>query len=101
MPGVLESRDASKSGNSNKNKTEDTLINGNDAGTLTIILPTKLKRKGLETKLVIDADGSGAHNHLALKVTDSYLHQLSTRKLKAPPKMPNCWREQRRLLEFD
>ncbi len=47
-----------------------------EADTITISLPAKLKRTGLETKLVIDADISGSSSTLSLRAFDPYLHKL-------------------------
>jgi site-specific DNA recombinase len=47
-----------------------------ESETITVSLPAKLKRAGLETKLVIDANISGSDKALSLKAPDPYLHKL-------------------------
>jgi len=50
-----------------------------ERGTITISLPAKLKRTGLETMLVINADINGSNDTLSLKALDPYLHKLIAR----------------------
>ena len=79
---IVESQiDADIDADSNADTTGNAEVNNpavkeSESGTINVSLPAKLKRAGLETKLVIDADISGSDNTLSLKAPDPYLHKL-------------------------
>jgi len=81
IPNILNEENAPSTGeiaedNHSRKDTGTDTSNDAEQDTLTISLPVKLKRAGLETKLVIDADYNGSDNSLSLKAPDPYLHKL-------------------------